>query len=118
MGVETFAPEGCVVPEVCANRDAEVVLEEVSFGAGLEVAWIVEDVVFGQQRFVGKAEQLLIANHGGGGKETAAGGLVRRSDSADDRGDSFSGFDDLFERLERAALHVAIEKPVERRVAL
>jgi hypothetical protein len=49
--VQTFAPEGFVVPEVFANGDAEFATingKEVSLVCGLEVAWIVEDVILGE----------------------------------------------------------------------
>ena len=48
----------------------------MSFVARLEIAWIVEDVVFGQQCFVSKPEQLLIANDGRGVVKTPAGGEI------------------------------------------
>ena len=62
----------------------------MTFARRFEIARIVEDVVFRQQRLVGKAEQLPIANNGGGVVEAAAGCRFVGPHSADDRGDTFS----------------------------
>src|ERR1700750_1731218 len=113
--VKSFTPESLVVPKILADRDAEFRFgkwEKVAFGARLEVAWIVEDVVFRQERLICKAKQLLVANDGGGVEETPAGCQARRTHRTNDRRDSFCRFYDLFKWRECAALHFFIEEPI------
>src|SRR6266436_917204 len=61
--VKSLPPERLVVPEVFANRYAEpgvAEFEQTTFLARLEITRIVEDIVFGEQSFVGKSQQRSI----------------------------------------------------------
>ena len=90
----------------------------MTFTRWFEVARIVKDIVFRQQGFIGKANELPIADYGSGVKEPAPGRRIVGSDCSDNCRHSFSGGDDLLQRLQNAARHIAIEKPIERGVAL
>src|SRR5215216_1655678 len=90
----------------------------MTFGARLEVAWIIEDVVFRKERLICKPEQFLVANDGGGVEQTPARCQPRRPYGPHNRRDSLCRFYDLLQRRERAALHFFIEEPIERRIAL
>ncbi len=121
MCVESLLPERLVVPKVFANGDAEFAIvsrKEMTFTSRLEVARIVEDVVLRQQRLIGKADQLLIANDGGGVVESAPGWQTGWSTVPTIAVIPSVACDDLFQRLQERNGNVAIEKPVERGVAL
>src|SRR6266404_2919599 len=68
VGVQSLPPERLVVPEVFANRYAEpgvTEIEQTTFLPRLEITRIVENVVFGEQSFVGKSQQSSVRNHRG-----------------------------------------------------
>ena len=77
--VKPILPESFVVPEVFTDGHTHLAVvygKQAAFARGLEVARVVENVVFRQQGFVGKSNQLLIVNYGSGVIEVTAGSQI------------------------------------------
>ena len=66
--VEPFLPKSLVVPEIFANNYAELDAVDLEYPARiirLEIAWVVEYIVFRQKRLVGITYKLAVMDHRG-----------------------------------------------------
>ena len=119
--VQTLFPKRLVVPEVLANDDAEFDAVNLKYPAmvrRLEITRVVENVVFGQERLVGKPQQPPVVNDRGGIIKPAAVLFVIGPDRADDRRDTAGRRDNALERVEGRADDIGVLKPVLRRIAM